>query len=687
MKRTVFPLLLVCVLFLSLPTLAQTSSSPELMSPELLWKLGRLGPADLSKDGKTAVYTVRNYDIEKNGGTTDLKVLDVSTGTSRTLLSEWSNIGNVQFASSPFGERIFLIGQEKSSADSSPQVWAVNPTDGAVLKVTAIADGVKNLKVSPTGTHIAFTRDIKLDDEVKDIYEDLPKADARIIDKLMYRHWDSWHDYKYSHLHTARIGANGKAGPAVDLMEGMKVDSPIPPFGGISQFDWAPDGKQIAFTMKDVEDWALSTDSDVYLVNIDSPKVHVNITESNPGYDNNPTYSPDGRFLAYHSMERPGFEADRNRIMIYDLQKKTTTEATRGLDQSADGATWLPDSKSLVFASDTKGTTQLFRIDRDGGGLKQLSKGQYNWSHQAISPNGKTAIVSYSSMIRPAELAVLDLGSANSRTLTGINDAIYANLKLPKVEERWVKATDGEMIHNWVIYPPDFDPDKKYPLLTYCQGGPQGMIGQSFSYRWNFNLMASKGYVVVAPNRRGLPGFGQKWNDDISQDWGGQAMSDILSSTDEMLAEPYIDEKRAGAVGASFGGYTVYWLMGHHEGRFATMIAHCGVFNLESMYGSTEELFFANWELGGPYWEGHPSYEAFSPHKFAGKWDTPLLIIHNEKDFRVPIGQGIEAFTAAQLQDVPSRFLYFPEEGHWVLGTQNGILWHRVFFEWLERSL
>jgi dipeptidyl aminopeptidase/acylaminoacyl peptidase len=695
MKKATFLLLLF--LLTSLGS-AQTESEstievktpPTLMTPELLWELGRLGGIDVSENGKTAVYTVRNYELKENGGTTDLYVLDIATGKSRKLLESWAAIGDVQFAQSLFGERIYVIGMQGKGEGHSPQAWAVNPQDGGVLKLTGIKDGIGNLKVSPKGTHIAFTQDIKLDKEVKEIYEDLPKADARIIDKLMYRHWNSWHDYKYSHLHVAKLGANGKAEKATDLMEGLKVDCPVPPFGGSEQYEWAPNGKQLAFTMKDVEDWAESTNSDVYLVNLSAPKTHLNITKSNVGYDNNPTYSPDGKYLAYQSMERPGFEADRNRIMVYDLAGKTTVDATKGLDQTSHGATWLPDGSGLMFVSEYRGTNQIFQVNRQGGGLKQLSQGQFNWSLQNILPGGKQAIVTFCNMERPYEMALLNLGNGQSRTLTHINDKIYSTLRLPKIEEMWVDSTDGKKIHNWVIYPPDFDPNKKYPLLTYCQGGPQGQIGQFFSYRWNFHLMAANGYIIVAPNRRGLPGFGRKWNDDISGDWGGQAMKDILSSTDAMLSKPYVDKEKVAAIGASFGGYTVYWLMGNAQDRFATMIAHCGVFNLDSMYGTTEELFFVNWEMGGPYWKDQATqalYDKFSPHKFIGNWKTPLLVIHGEKDFRVPINQGMEAFTAAQVNDIPSRFLYFPDEGHWVLGPQNGIVWHRVFFEWLGRYL
>ncbi len=684
---------LVCLfvtLYLSVPAFAQVSSegNETLMTPELLWKLGRLGSAQYSEDGKLAAYTVRNYVLKENSGTSDLYVVDVATGQSRKLLSNWVSIADLQFGSSPFGERIFITGTEQKGKKFTSQAYAVNPQDGGLLRLTDIKDGIGNLKVSPKGTHIAFTQDIKLDKEVKEVYEDLPKANARIIDKLMYRHWNAWHDYKYSHLHVAKLGSDGKAQTAVDLMKDMKVDCPVPPFGGSEQFNWNPNGQQLAFTMKDVEKWAESTNSDVYLVNLSSPTTHINITASNKGYDNNPVYSHDGKYLAYASMERASFEADRNRIMVYDLSAKKAIDATAGLDQTTHGATWSPDDKRLYFVSEYRGTNQIFSVPSRGGDLKQHSQGRYNWGLDGIAPSGKQALVTFCDMNRPNELAVMNLADGQKRTLTHINDKIYARLQLPKIEERWIPSTDGKKIHNWVIYPPNFDSSKKYPLLTYCQGGPQGQIGQSFSYRWNFHLMAANGYVIVAPNRRGLPGFGRKWNDDISGDWGGQAMKDILSSTDAMLAESYIDKDRAAAIGASFGGYTVYWLMGHHADRFATMVAHCGVFNLDSMYGTTEELFFVNWEMGGPYWKDAATqalYDKFSPHKFVGQWNTPLLVIHGEKDFRVPVNQGMEAFTAAQVNDIPSRFLYFPTEGHWVLGPQNGIVWHRVFFEWLDQ--
>ena len=666
----------------------QESEPATRMSPELLWKLGRLGNTTVSPDGQWAAYTVRRYQLEENKGHSTLFLLDLKTKETRELLSDWSSIGDVQFARSPFGERIFFSGKSGDIEDQSPQAWSLNPIDGGLVQLSDLEDGVANLKISPTGAHAAFTVDVKLDDEVTEVYEDLPKADARIIDGLMYRHWNAWHDYKYSHLHIAKLDAAGKFEEPVDLMEGMKVDCPVPPFGGSEQFAWAPDGKQIAYTLKDVDRWAESTNSDVYLTDMDDPETRTNITKGMEGYDNDPVYSPDGKLLAFHSMQRPSFEADRNRVMIYNLATKGIHDATVGLDQTAHGATWLPDSSGILFGSEHRGTNQIFKTTFANKKTVQVSQGRYNWSLVDVLPGGEKAIVTQTNMERPAELATLSLKDGVFETLTDVNDEIYEHLELPTVEERWVDATDGKKIHCWVIYPPDFDPAKKYPMLTYCQGGPQGQIGQWFSYRWNFHLMAAQGYIVLAPNRRGLPGFGREWNDQISTDWGGQAMQDILAANDDLVKEPYIDKQHVAAIGASFGGYTVYWMMGNAGDRFCCMIAHCGVFNLESMYGSTEELFFVNWDMGGPYWKNDrvkQDYERFSPHEYVENWKTPLMVIHGEKDFRVPVTQGMEAFTAAQVQGVESRFLYFPDEGHWVMSPQNGVLWHRTFFDWLDR--
>jgi len=666
---------------------------PHRLSPELLWKLGRIGEGTLSPDGNWIAYTVRRFSLAENAGSSELILTPTVQGETRTLLRGWPGIGNLQWRGANGHFRLYFTGVDPENKDRGAQVyrWSLAADDQPQC-LSAIEGGVTNLKVSPTEQHIAYTARIKLDATVQELYADLPKADARIIDALMFRHWDAWHDYKYSHLHVAPLVVDGQVGQPRDLMDGLRADCPVPPFGGASQFDWSPDGLELAYTTKIDDNMAQSTNSDIYLIDVHGVNPPRNITAGQMGYDNDPKYSPDGRYIAYHSMERAGFEADRNRILLYDRQSQKSTDLTAGLDQNADHSRWLPDASGLVFESDYRGCLQLFSIRLQGRTVRQLTKSQANHSLSDVTPDGKAVLIAKNDMIQPADWVLLELASGEERRMSSVNSELMSSLELPIVQERWVPATDGKQIHCWVIYPPGFDPNsgKKYPLLTFCQGGPQGQVSQFFSYRWNFHLMAAQDYIILAPNRRGLPRFERAWNDQISGDWGGQAMQDLLSATDALRQEPYVDAQRVGAVGASFGGYTVYWLMGNAGERFAAMISHCGVFNLESMYASTEELFFVDWDLGGPYWrspELGEKYEKFSPNRYVQNWKTPLLVIHGEKDFRVPINQGLEAFTTAQIQGVPSRFLYFPNEGHWVMQPQNGVLWHRVFFQWLDMYL
>ncbi|MEQ1904694.1 MAG: S9 family peptidase [Pirellulaceae bacterium] len=683
----------ILAVFLVLVCLAHTASAQQdrRMTPELLWKLGRLTGAALNSQSTHVAYAVRNFELATNEGSSDLHLIDLTSGTDTLIAQKLVSIDGLQWAGTGERERLFLVAQATKEANDKPQVWALSIAKPKLEKVSDYKDGVSNLKVASDAQRMAFTIDVKLDQNVNDLYPDLPLTKGRVIDSLMYRHWDSWHDYAYSHVHVAEI-RDGIAGPPRDLMDGLKADCPVPPFGGTEQFAWSPDNQEIAYTTKITDRPAESTDSAVYVKSVAKEQSAELITPNMPGYDNDPAYSPDGRYLMYHSMARPGFEADKNRLMIYDRQTKTTKELTKDLDQTAHNGFWTADSKKMYFTSDLRGTVQIFEITLQDAKVRQVSSGRCNWDIVQLFGDGKSALVMQQSMLRPPELMQMSLLDGSVIRLSHINDAIFSELELPSIEERYVEATDGKKIHCWVIHPPHFDPkqEKKWPMLTFCQGGPQSPVSQSFSFRWNFHLMAANDYVVLAPNRRGLPGFGQDWNDQISRDWGGQAMQDLLAATDDLSKEPYIDRKRLGAVGASFGGYTVYWLMGNHADRFATMIAHCGVFNLESMYGTTEELFFVNWDLGGPYWNNEQvakDYQRFSPHRFVGKWKTPLLVIHGEKDFRVPLGQGMEAFTAAQLQGVPSRFLYLPEAGHWVTKPQDAVLWQRVFFDWLGRTL
>ena len=664
-----------------------TAAAQDRMSPELLWKLNRLSGGTLSPDGVYAIYGQRSYELAENKGDTEVYAIDMKTGETFPALAGPESPSSVQWSDTLLGIRLFYVA--KTDAVDAPQAWALDPSSGEVIQVTHYEDGISNLKVSPNGLRIAFTRSVMLDSSLVEKYPDLPHANAKIIDGLLYRHWDHFQDGTYSHLFVADLGRNLSARQPTDLMDGLRYNCPVPPFGGDSDFNWAPDGSEIAFTMKLVNRPAESTDTSIFVKKIGSAEAARNITTGRPGYDNEPVYSPDGKSLAWHSMARAGFESDRNRLMLMDRQSGAVRELSEGLDQQVHGATFSPDGQWAYFGSEWRGSDQIFRLSVADGSLEQVTQGAYNWSLRDIGPDSQTLLVARQNMLRPWELGKMSAAGGEWSALTDLNGEIYTKLQQPKLEERWVPSTDGKKIHCWVIYPPGFDPAKKYPLVTYCQGGPQGQIGQWFSYRWNFHLMAAAGYVIVAPNRRGLPGFGREWNDQISQDWGGQAMQDILSTTDSMLTESFVDKDRVAAIGASFGGYTVYWLMGNHEGRFATMIAHAGLFNLESFYGSTEELFFANWDIGGAYWESaerQKSYDFHSPHRYVDNWRTPLMVIHGQKDYRVPVTQGMEAFTAAQLKGVPSRFVYFPEENHWILSPQNGVLWHRLFFDWLGRT-
>lgn len=665
--------------------LATSLWAQDRLTPELLWKLGRVGEPQPSPDGKSLLYSVRTYDLAANSGISQIHLLDLASGTSRQLTMEGSNSG-AQWSKD--GKQIAFL----STRSGAPQIHVMPIDGGEARQVTRREGGVANLAWSPTNTHFSFTAEVQLDPDVHDLYPDLPHASGAIFDRLPIRHWDEWKSGKYSHLFVIAADGTGEH----DLMTDARFDTPVKPFGGAEQIAWSPDGQELCYTAKKVEGsaWVESTDNDLYVVPIGGGAAR-NLTAGMPGYDQDPAYSPDGKWIAFHSMARAGFEADRNRIMLLDRQTGAIRELTEGFDQSAHHAAWAPDSSALYFDSEMLGTTQVFTVAIAGGKPEQISAGRYDFQGPVPSSDGKFLFCGRQSTERPTEIVRLSTASratgrdASGVAVTDVNGALFQQLSLPRVEERWFRATDQERIHAWVVYPPDFDPAKTWPMLLYCQGGPQSQVGQWFSYRWNFHVMAAHGYIVLAVNRRGLPGFGQAWNDQISGDWGGQAMQDLLTATDQMFTESYVDRQHTAAVGASFGGYSIYWLMGHdQERRFAAMVAHCGVFHLDAMYGSTEELWFPNWDLGGPYWkdaETAQEYARFSPHSFAGNWHTPLLVVHGERDFRVPVTQGIEAFTVAQVRGVPSRFLYFPDEGHWVSRPQNGVLWHRVFFDWLDR--
>ncbi len=613
----------------------------QVMTPEKLWELGRVGAKGISEDGKYLVYSVTIPDVEANTFNKETYAVDIATGEMAEI------------------------------ADPS----------------SLLVDS----KLSPDGKYLLMDEKVHVRDvRSSDIYPKLEKSDAMIYDDLHIRHWDEWDYGDYNHV----MIKNTETGEKTDLLEGMPYHTPTMPFGGSEDYTWNADGSAVVYVCKKLfgTEYVNSTNTDLYRYDLASAKT-TNLTESNKGYDTYPVFSKDGR-LAYLSMERDGYEADKNDIKV--LYDGKAINLTQYWDGTVNEFIWSDDSKEIYFTAPTGGTVQLFRLTvpakaEGKTAVTQITEGQFDVSG-IVGQVGKELICGRNDMNHAREYYAINLKKGTMRPLTKVNTATYASMKLPKVEKRMVATTDGKEMTTWVIYPPDFDPAKKYPTLLYTQGGPQSALSQFYSFRWNFQIMASQGYIVVAPNRRGMPGHGVEWNESISKDWGGQVMDDYLSAIDDVAKESYVDKDRLGCVGASYGGYSAFFLAGIHEGRFKSFIAHDGVFNLESMYGTTEELFFVNWDAGGPYWEkdnaaAQKTYEEFNPINFVDKWDTPILIIQGGKDYRVPIGQGLEAFTAAQQQGIKSRLLYLPEENHWVLSPQNGIVWQTEFFRWLDETL
>lgn len=681
MQKTFLTLTLALLAGWWLPATAQNDR----LTPEKLWQFGRVSVEDLSPDGKTVLYGVTYYNLDENKGNRDLYLVPVAGGDVRKITDFPGSEVNARFR--PDGQKIgFLRGGN---------LWEVN-TDGTDAHLVSPENlDASGFEYSPAGDKVLITKLISVGgDPNKKFYEGLPKANAYIADDLMYRHWTDWEDFQYSNVHYADYSpAKGIIGDLVNIQgegKGEPYDSPMNPHGGIEEISWSSDGKFIAYTCKKLSGkaYAESTNSEIYLYELASGKT-TNVSAPNPGYDKEPSFSPDGKYLMWNSMATAGFESDRTRIIVYELASGKKTELTEGYDEEANSPRWSPDSKTVYFISGVKATFQLFSVDVATRKIRQITTGQHDFTSLAVTADGLHLIADRVSMSEPQEVFKVGVSKGDMTPLTTVNRTMLGNFKFGKVEEKWVTTTDNKQMLVWMIYPPDFDPSKKYPTLLYCQGGPQSAVSQTFSYRWNFQLMAANGYIVVAPNRRGLPSFGTAWNNEVSGDWGGQAMRDYLSATDFARKLPYVNADKMGAVGASFGGFSVYWLAGNHEKRFKAFIAHCGLYNMDSWYATTEELFFANHDLKGKPWDAHrhASYTKYSPHLYARNWDTPILVIHNEKDFRVPLQEGMQAFNTAQMQGIPSRFLCFPDEGHWVMQPQNGVLWHRVFFDWLDTYL
>ncbi len=623
---------------------ASAVSAQQILTPELLWKLGRVSALGISKDGKNVIYKVSVPSVEEN--------------------------------------------------KSDSKFYSISVNGGFATEIPETKELLIDKNLSPDGKYLLSNKEVKLEKILgKDLYPELEKSNVQVYNGLDYRHWDTWNDGNHNHVFYADANGNDKS-VAIDIMKGEPYDSPQKPFGGDEDFTWSPDGKSIIYVCKKKSGtaYATSTNTDLYEYNLEN-KITKNLTESNLGYDTNPIFSPNGD-LTWLQMKRDGYEADKNDIIV--RFKGMDMNLTANWDGTVDGFKWSPDSKKIYFTAAVDGTKQLFEVNFPGLTriavmVRQITTGTFD-VNDLVGFTGDKIIVTRTDMNHSKEIYSYDLKKNSWLKLTEVNDKAYAKLSLPTYEKRYVTTTDGKKMLVWVILPPNFDKTKKYPTLLYCQGGPQSALTQSYSFRWNFSLMASQGYVIVAPNRRGMPGHGVAWNEQISKDWGGQVMDDYLSAIDDVSKESYVDKSRLGAIGASYGGYSVFYLAGIHNKRFKTFISHCGVFNLQSMYGTTEEVFFTDWDSGGPYWEkdnsvAQKTYTQFNPINLVSKWDTPILIIQGGKDYRVPIGQGQEAFQAAQLRGIKSRFMLFPEENHWVLKPQNALVWQREFFGWLKETL
>ena len=660
------------------------------LTPEVMWKMSRIGSHALSPDGTTLLYTLTRYNMEENRGISVIVSRNLASGeekeltdlTATSVSPAWSADGNhIWFATSRSGEM---------------QLWKMKVDGSDAKQISTIAGGIEGFGISPDEQHICYTQFVHAKDiNSADVYEDMAKSKARIYDDLMVRHWDYWDKGDYIHIFVADLSTEG-VGEGKDIIgEKSAWDAPLAPYFDHAEIAWSPDSKQLAYTCKPLTgvEYAVSTDSDIYVYDLASGETK-NICKGNAdfamvGYDKYPVWSPSGAKIAFCSQERPGNEADKSRLFIYDVASGKVEYITADFDYNAANVVWA-DADTIYFIAPIEATHQICRVKADGeSAVEVITSGDHDIN--SFELRGEKCIGSVMTISMAPELFEFDLNSGAMSKITAVNDFVYDNIKMGEVQKRWVKTTDGKQMLVWVILPPDFDASQKYPTLLYCQGGPQSVVSQFWSYRWNFQLMAAKGYVVVAPNRRGLPSFGQEWLDQISGDYSGQNIKDYLAAIDDVAKEPWCDKERLGCVGASYGGYSTFYLAGHHEKRFKAFIAHCGIFNFESMYGETEELFFLNNDYGGNYWDKENktamrSY-ANSPHKAVDKWDTPILIITGERDYRIPYTQSLQAFTAARVRGIPSRLVSFENEAHQVFKPQNSLVWNREFFGWLDKHL
>lgn len=685
----------------------------DLMTPEALWAMGRIGGHQASPDGKKIVYQVSYYSVKENKSHTVIYVMDANGKNNKMLTT--SNKSKT--------DAVWINNGEKIAYLCDGQIWTMNADGTGRKQLSNDKTGIDGFIFSPDEKKVILIKQLPYHGIIKKNPSDLPKATGMLITDMNYRHWDEYVK-SIPHPFVADVTTNGIS-EGKDIMEGEPYECPTKPFGGIEQLAWSPDSKEIAYSSrkKTGVQYAISTDVDIYLYNVETGKTVANLCKqanyqepainptksmkyqtvnseenlkNNPGYDVNPQFSPDGKYIAWQSMARNGYESDRNRLCIYELATDTKKYVTESLDTNVDAFCWSSDSETLYFLGVWHGCENIYQTNL-AGEVKQLTDGWYDYGSVQLLNDGNKLLAERHSMSQASELFVINPSKKEKQSkaeqITFENKHLYDQMTFGKIQQRWVKTTDGKDMLYWIVLPAHFDENKKYPTLLFCEGGPQSPVSQFWSYRWNMQIMAANGYVVIAPNRRGLPGFGSEWNEQISGDWTGQCMKDYLTAIDDACENlPFVDKDRLGAVGASFGGFSVYYLAGHHDKRFKCFIAHDGAFNLESMYTDTEEAWFSNWEYEDAYWNKDLSENARrtyanSPHKFIDKWDTPILCIHGEKDYRINANQGMGAFNAARMRGIPAELLLFPDENHWVLKPQNGILWQRTFFNWLDKWL
>ena len=649
-------------------------NAQEVMSPETLWTLRRISVQGVSPDQSAVLDKTSQTNLETEKNTHQSYLLNAVTSQSipfdigEKSVLQWDKNGLYALEN---GNILLSKDQGKT--------WTA---------FYHIGKEAENIRISPDGSKIAFSRAVQLQKVYgREKYTDLPKTTAQVYTDLNHRHWDTWYAGKYNHIFVVSVKENPNA--AKDLLEGKAYDSPQKPFGGGEDFIWSPDAKHIIYVTKAKtgKEYAVSTNTDIFLYELETGKTS-NLTEGMMGYDMNPKFSPNGKYLLWQSMARDGYEADKNDIYVMDWGNRSKTNLTKNWDDSVTGDVfWANDSQNIYFTAAFRGTKQLFTVNQNKT-VKQVTKGDFD-VNAIFAQNKNSLLVNRNDAFHSPELYSVDLKNGKMKQVTDVNADFYQKLKLGHSELKMVKTTDGKEMGVWFHYPPNFDPNKKYPALLYCQGGPQSALTPYFSLRWNFSLMTANDYIVIAPNRRGMPGWGTKWNEQISQDWGGQSIQDYLSAADFAKELPYIDKDRMGAVGASYGGYSVLMLAGVHQNRFKTFISHNGLFDTKSWYGTTEELWFANWDMGGSPWDNpsSKSYTKFNPSSYVNNWNTPIMIIQGNMDFRVPYEQGQQAFQVARLKNIKSKFLYFPDENHWVLKPQNALVWQREFFSWLKETL